>query len=146
MKGKPQSRSFESCRHIILCYKNIYLIKCTRRVSGINSFCIILTEQRLLKYIRSFNNKINVNQKQILLMHQVEYISSQWSIIMGLTFLFYLYIFSYLSWSWSYGSWIYCYLCTNVTSSNDGHGEVYPLQHYVIKFVGGFLQVLRFPL
>ena len=37
-------------------------------------------------------------------------------------------------------------------SSNPAHGEVYSIQHYVIKFakdlqqVGGFLQVLRFPL
>jgi hypothetical protein len=36
-------------------------------------------------------------------------------------------------------------------SSNPVHGEVYSIQHYVIKFVsdlwqvGGFLQVLRFP-
>ena len=35
-------------------------------------------------------------------------------------------------------------------SSNTAHGEVYWIQHYVIKFVsdlwqgGGFLQVLRF--
>ena len=35
-------------------------------------------------------------------------------------------------------------------SSNPAHGEVYWIQHYVIKFVsdlwqvGGFLQVLRF--
>ena len=38
-----------------------------------------------------------------------------------------------------------------VVSSNRVHGEVYSIQHYVIKFVsdlrqvGGFLQVLRFP-
>ena len=37
-------------------------------------------------------------------------------------------------------------------SSNPAHGEVYSIQHYVIKFakdlqqVGDFLQVLRFPL
>jgi hypothetical protein len=36
-------------------------------------------------------------------------------------------------------------------SSNPVHGEVYSIQHYVIKFVsdlrqvGGFLRVLRFP-
>jgi hypothetical protein len=35
--------------------------------------------------------------------------------------------------------------------SNPAHGEVYSIQHYVIKFVselqqvGGFLRVLRFP-
>jgi hypothetical protein len=40
---------------------------------------------------------------------------------------------------------------TNVASSNPAHGEVYWIQHYVIKFVsdlqqfGGFLQVLQFP-
>jgi hypothetical protein len=42
-------------------------------------------------------------------------------------------------------------ITTNVVSSNHIHGEVYSIQHYVIKFVsdwrqvGGFLQVLRFP-
>jgi len=40
---------------------------------------------------------------------------------------------------------------TKVTSLNPAHGEVYSIQHYVIKFVsdlwqvGGFLQVLWFP-
>ena len=39
----------------------------------------------------------------------------------------------------------------NVVSSNPAHGEVYSIQHYVIKFVsvlrqvGGFLRVLWFP-
>jgi len=38
-----------------------------------------------------------------------------------------------------------------VVRSNPAHGEVYLIQHYVIKFVSdlrqvsGFLQVLRFP-
>ena len=42
-------------------------------------------------------------------------------------------------------------IITNVVSSNHTHGEMYSIQHYVIKFVsdlrqvGGFLQVLRFP-
>ncbi len=42
-------------------------------------------------------------------------------------------------------------ITTNVMSSNPAHGEVYSMQHYVIKFVsdvrqvGGFLHVLRFP-
>jgi hypothetical protein len=62
------------------------------------------------------------------------------------------------SWSWSYGSWIYKFLCnqcllhtTKVVSSNPVHGEVYSIQHYVIKLVsnlwqvGGFLLVFRFP-
>ena len=61
------------------------------------------------------------------------------------------------SWSWLYGSWIYNYLChqclspPNVVNSNPAHGEVYLMQHYVIKFVsdlgqdGGFLCVLWFP-
>jgi hypothetical protein len=37
-----------------------------------------------------------------------------------------------------------------VVSSNPAHGEVYSIQHYVIRFVsdlrqvGGYLQVLRF--
>ena len=40
---------------------------------------------------------------------------------------------------------------TNVVSSNPAHGELYSIQHYVIKFVSdlwqvdGFLQVLLFP-
>jgi hypothetical protein len=38
-----------------------------------------------------------------------------------------------------------------VVSSNPAHGEVYSIQHYVIRFVsdlrqvGGYLQVPRFP-
>jgi hypothetical protein len=42
-------------------------------------------------------------------------------------------------------------ITTKVVSSNPVHGEVYSIQHYVIKFVsdlrhvGGFLGVLRFP-
>jgi hypothetical protein len=41
-------------------------------------------------------------------------------------------------------------ITTNVVSSNPVHGEVYSMQHYVIKFVcdlrqvDGFLRVLRF--
>ena len=40
---------------------------------------------------------------------------------------------------------------TKVVSSNPVHGEVYSIQHYVIKFVSdlrqvdGFLRILRFP-
>ena len=42
-------------------------------------------------------------------------------------------------------------ITTVVVSSNPVHGEVYSIQHYVIKFVsdlqqvGGFHRVLRFP-
>jgi hypothetical protein len=42
-------------------------------------------------------------------------------------------------------------ITTKVVSLNPDHGEVYLMQHYVIKFVsvllqvGGFLWVLRFP-
>ena len=42
-------------------------------------------------------------------------------------------------------------ITNNVVSSNSAHGEVYSIQHYVIKFVsdlrqvGGILQILRFP-
>ena len=42
-------------------------------------------------------------------------------------------------------------ITTNDVSSNSANGEVYSIQHYVIKFVsdlrqvGGFFQVLRFP-
>ena len=42
-------------------------------------------------------------------------------------------------------------IITKVVSSNLDHGEVYSIQHYMIKFacdlwqVGSFLRVLRFP-
>ena len=42
-------------------------------------------------------------------------------------------------------------ITTDIVSSNPVYGEVYSIQHYVIKFfsdlrqVGGFLQVVRFP-
>ena len=42
-------------------------------------------------------------------------------------------------------------ITTKVVSLNPAHGELYSIQHYVIKFiselqhVGGFLRVLRFP-
>ena len=42
-------------------------------------------------------------------------------------------------------------ITTNVVSSNPVYGEVYSMQHYVIKFVSdlrqvdGFLRVIRFP-
>jgi hypothetical protein len=42
-------------------------------------------------------------------------------------------------------------ITTKVSISNLAHGEVYSIQHYVIKFdsdlrqVGGFLRVLLFP-
>jgi hypothetical protein len=42
-------------------------------------------------------------------------------------------------------------ITSKVVSSNPIHGEMYSIQHYVIKFVsdlrqvGGFLRVLRFP-
>ena len=42
-------------------------------------------------------------------------------------------------------------ITTKVVRSNPVHGEVYSIQHYVIKFVsdlwqvGGFLRVLQFP-
>ena len=42
-------------------------------------------------------------------------------------------------------------ITTNVVSSNPDHGEVYSIQHYVIKFVSdlqkvcGFLWVIHFP-
>ena len=52
------------------------------------------------------------------------------------------------TWSWSYGSWIYNYLCNQWVRIPQG--EVYWIQHYVIKFVsdlrqvGGFFRILRF--
>jgi len=39
-------------------------------------------------------------------------------------------------------------ITTNILSSNDAHGEVYLIQHYLSvtwEKVGGFLRVLRFP-
>ena len=42
-------------------------------------------------------------------------------------------------------------ITTKIVSLNPAHGEVYSIQHYVIKFVSdlrqvdGFLRVLRFP-
>jgi len=45
----------------------------------------------------------------------------------------------------------YVPITTKVVSSNPARGEVYSIQHYVLKFVsdlrqvGGFLRVLRFP-
>jgi len=44
------------------------------------------------------------------------------------------------SWSWSCGSWIYNYLCNQYLSPlklwiRTCLGEVYSIQHYVIKFV-----------
>jgi hypothetical protein len=33
---------------------------------------------------------------------------------------------------------------TNDLTSNTGHGEVYSIQHYLIKFVGDLLQVCSF--
>jgi len=36
-------------------------------------------------------------------------------------------------------------IATNVVSLNPVHGEVYSIQHYVIKFFSGFLLVLWFP-
>ena len=42
-------------------------------------------------------------------------------------------------------------ITTNDISSNPAHGEVYLIQHYVMKFIsdfckgGGYLRVIRFP-
>jgi hypothetical protein len=52
-------------------------------------------------------------------------------------------------WSWSYSSWIYNYctcvisaglnnIASKVVSSNPVHGEVYSIQHYVMKLVCDF--------
>jgi len=44
------------------------------------------------------------------------------------------------------------HIITKIVSPNTVHGEVYSIQHYVIKFasdlreIGGFLRVPRFPL
>ena len=66
-------------------------------------------------------------------------------------------ILNHIVGSWSYGSWTYKLpvqsvpITTKVVSSNPVDGEVYSIQHYVIKFVsdlrqvGGFLRVLWFP-
>ena len=57
------------------------------------------------------------------------------------------------SWPSLYGSWIVlpmqsAPITTDVVSSNRDQGEVYSMQHYVIKFVSDLRQVcgfLRFP-
>jgi hypothetical protein len=55
------------------------------------------------------------------------------------------------SWSLSYGSVQSVPITTKVVSLSPVHGEVYSIQHYVIKFVSdlrrvnGFFPVLRFP-
>jgi hypothetical protein len=42
-------------------------------------------------------------------------------------------------------------ITTKIVSANSAHGDVYSIQHYVIKFVSdlrqvdGFLRVLRYP-
>ena len=36
-------------------------------------------------------------------------------------------------------------LRTEIVSSNPAYGEVYSMQHYVIKFVSDFFRVLQFP-
>jgi hypothetical protein len=36
-------------------------------------------------------------------------------------------------------------ITTRDVSLNPVDGEMYSIQHYVIKFVSGFLRVLRFP-
>ena len=55
------------------------------------------------------------------------------------------------SWLWSCGSWIFYYLyvqlvpiTTNIVNLNLVHGEVYSIQHYVIKFVSDLRQVSIF--
>ena len=41
-----------------------------------------------------------------------------------------------LLWLWSYGSWFYNYLCNKCLSEFESClGEVYSIQHYMIKFV-----------
>ena len=40
---------------------------------------------------------------------------------------------SYMTGLWSYGARVYNYLCL----SKPAHGDVYSIQHYVIKFVSG---------
>jgi hypothetical protein len=62
------------------------------------------------------------------------------------------------SWSWWYGSWIYNYTTYGTSAHHhlrgefkSSSGEVYSIQHYVIKFVSdlrqvsGFLRVTFFP-
>lgn len=60
-------------------------------------------------------------------------------------------------WSWSYDSWItktpvkWVHITTNVMNLNPAHGDVYQIQHSMIKFssdlplVEGFHRVLPFP-
>jgi hypothetical protein len=61
-------------------------------------------------------------------------------------------IFGELSWSWSYGTQVVGYITTyaisayhhNDVSSNPAHGEVYSIQHYMIKFLSDLPQVSGF--
>jgi hypothetical protein len=52
--------------------------------------------------------------------------------------------------SWLCGGWMYNCLCSQylsqwkVLSSNSAHGEVYSIQHYVLKFVSGLRQICGF--
>ena len=51
------------------------------------------------------------------------------------------------SWSWSYGSWIYnynMYLCFQCRSPPSSNTEACLIQHYVIKLVSDFRQILWF--
>ena len=43
---------------------------------------------------------------------------------------------SYMTGLWSYGAWVYNYLYKQCPSK-PAHGNVYSIQHYVIKFVSG---------
>jgi hypothetical protein len=48
------------------------------------------------------------------------------------------------SWSWSHGSWVYNILfSTKILSLNPAYGEVFSIQHYVIKFVCDLLAAGR---
>ena len=54
-------------------------------------------------------------------------------------------------WSWSYGTWIFNYMCNQCSSllklcmsANPVHGEVYSIQHHVIKFVSDLRRVSGF--
>ena len=52
--------------------------------------------------------------------------------------------------SWLCGGWMYnclyrqCLSQRKVLSSNSAHGEVYSIQHYVLKFVSGLRQICGF--
>ena len=96
----------------------------------------------------------DMNVPECILLHDWSFFLKIWIQISYSKSFFYIYIVEScyllisreLLCSWSYGIWIYNYLCnlpitTNIVSLTPVHGEVYSIQHYVIKFVSDLRQV-----